>query len=134
MATQIGDGNLVFGITAEAWGYVTNLKHAAAVEVAEAMDGDGDVVNVETHGARVEVSFTYTFRTTTAQNSGEPSQQIGTGTGITLTDSPNFPNTIWQDTGNGANLIIVKSVTETRSNTGFKEIEVEGTHWPNLSV
>ena len=117
MATQIGTDSLVWGCTDESYGYFEGLEVDEAVESTEARNGAGEITNIEYYGKVHTMSGTYIYRTT-----GGPLSQVGSGTGITVTDTELNVGTVYVD-----------RVKKTKAQGEFYKIEFEGRYFPSLA-
>ena len=124
--TLIGDSDLTFGITETGTiGYFESLEYDASVEILEVVDGDGDIVSVDFYGKKIAVSGTFAY--TANSDANDPADKIGTGTTITIGQSP------VGDGFSSASTIYVTKVRQSFSNTDVLKVEFEGMYWPNLA-
>ena len=82
MTTRLGDSNLVFGVTDDPWGYVSNLKLDHSPSLVEAQNGEGAVVAGEFFKDMKKCSGEYLYRNV----SGDPVSLVGTNTALSITD------------------------------------------------
>jgi len=127
-AIQIGDGKLIFGTTDETYGLMDSIDFEVTAQVSEAMDGDGDIVNVEHFGKKTTCSASYIFKTTSPQDADEPTQRVGTGVKVTLANSPNFP------AADKPGDLFVHRAKESFKKADWKVVDFDCTFYPSLST
>ena len=92
-ANSVGESDLIFGVTGETWGYITDLQVSEAAETAEATDSDGDIKGVTFFSRRHNVTGTFTHLTTSPLDDDDPRKEVGSGTTISITNASNkLPN------------------------------------------
>lgn len=124
-ANQVGESDLVFGVTDETYGFFETLEYEVQSEKKEAMDGDGDVVGVAWHSKKTRVTGSYVYLN--SGNTSEPSQQVGTGTPITITNTDGLPS------ADGPGDIYIDRAKETFAKADYKKVDFEGTFYPDLA-
>ena len=118
MAADIGNANLVFGVTDEAFGYVQNLEFKQQVDSQQISNGAGNVVGAAFSQKVTEVSGEYIV--IAAADNGNVDNHVGTGTAITLSD-----------TESPGDIYITESTVKT-TNDNFKSVSFSGTYFPDL--
>ena len=130
-ATQIGADKLIFGTLDFAYGFFENLEFSETIEKTEATNADGDIVQVQFSGRKIEVTGTYTWRS----NAGPAgTAALDTGVSITIaiaelsdtTPADTFPNGL-----TGAS-IFISEVKHTYAKGEFKKIDFTGEFYPSL--
>ena len=98
-----------FGVAATpgSFGYIQNYSEDDSVQVAEALDENGDVAAINAFGRKIGVSFEYV---------------------ITAVDGalPTAGTTIQAD---GTNYFLITNVVKTQENQGFKKMTCQGVHY-----
>jgi len=118
MAADIGNANLVFGVTDEAFGYVQNLEFKQTVDSQQITNGAGNVVGAAFSQKVTEVSGEYIV--IAAADNGTIDERVGSGVAINL-DDPQNPGDIY-----------ITESTVRLTNDNFKVVSFTGTHFPNL--
>ena len=114
MTTRLGDSNMVFGVTDEPFGYMSNVKLDHAPQLAEAQNGAGGVVAGEFFKDMKKCSGEYLYRNI----SGDPVSLCGTNTAIAITDA-------------GVTIYIVNASTVWQMGQ-WRKITFEGNYYPDL--
>lgn len=112
--TRIGDANLVFGVTDEPWGYMSNVKLDHTPSFTEAQGGDGEVVAGEFFKDMKKCSGEYIYRNVV----GDPASAVGTATAIAITDA-------------GISVYILSASTTWQMGQ-WRKITFDGVYYPNL--
>ena len=118
-AVRIGEtGSIVWGTTDQTYGYIQNISAKAEVDETPLKRGDGEIVAVEQHTKRTEVSGEYIFRAT----GGPDISSVGTGNAININVA-------------GASYSIYLKTADAKDTIGdWSKISFSGTAWPSLGT
>lgn len=118
--TLVTDKNLSFGISdTSAYGFFESYEVEVIRDKIEAKDGDGDIIGVDYHSKRTQVTATFVMDTTATLP--EP------GSTITITQTP-------QSLNSGSNgTLYVDTIKEIRSNADVLKVDLTATSYPDIT-
>jgi hypothetical protein len=115
----ISDQNIIFGVTdTGTLGFFESIDFEDVSDKIEAKDGDGQIIGIDYHSKRYNVSGTYVFDT------GQTLPTVGGS--ITLTSQTS-------QMAIGANSIYVDTVKQSYSNSDVTKIEFTATTYPSIT-